>query len=104
MSSMESKGSSKITLGLLRENVKSWTFEVFVVDKGGEYKFIIELDKEHYKELTEGKVPPLVLVQESMFFLLDRESALAILKEFNIKEIKDYFKNYENEIKKSFLK
>ena len=99
---MKSRRNSKITLQLSSESIESWTFEVFVIDGDGKHRFVIELDKKYHKELTNGKVIPLVLVQESMFFLLGRESVDTILKEFNLKEIVFYFKDYESEIKKIF--
>ena len=100
---MKSKGNSKVTLQLLSESIGSWTFEVFVTDKEGKHRFAIVLDKEHHKELTGGRVLPLILVQESMFFLLERESVSTILKEFNVREIKSYFADYEDEIKRGLL-
>ena len=41
---------------------------------------------------------PEVLVRESILFLLDREPAAAILPEFNLTVIADYFPDYPQEI------
>jgi len=98
---MKSRGDSKITLQLREESIQSWSFDVFVSDSNGKHQFIVELDKEYNRQLTNDKVLPLVLIQESMFFLLERESVSTILKEFNLREIKSYFGDYESEIKKN---
>jgi hypothetical protein len=44
-----------------------------------------------------------LLVNLSFDFLLDREPPSAILKSFNLQDIRTYFPEYEEEIKKKFL-
>ena len=97
---MRSRGNSKISLELLSESVSSWTFEVYVNDINGQHKFTVELDKEYHNELTKASILPLILVQESMFFLLEHEPLSAILRDFNLNEIQNFFPTYEQEILK----
>jgi len=97
---MKSKKNQKISLQIHSETIKSWTFEVFVVDGKDKYKFIVELEREYYQEVTNGKVLPIILVQESIFFLLEKEPVTSILKEFNLKQIQEYFPDFENKIRR----
>ena len=99
---MKSRGDSKVRLELKKEGLESWVFSVVIIDKDGKHNFEVELDKKYHKEITNGSVLPIILIQESMFFLLERENVSTILKEFNIKEISNYFGEYESEIKKHF--
>ena len=53
-------------------------------------------------DLFEAGLPdadPEVLVHESIAFLLDREPATAILPEFNLAQIADYFPDYPEEMR-----
>ena len=52
-------------------------------------------------DLFEAGLPdadPEVLVTESILFLLEKEPATAILPEFNLRQIADYFPDYPEEI------
>ena len=62
-------------------------------------EFLVFLDKDYWLELTEEKKKPEELVVDSFKFLLDREPKEAILREFNLKEIKRFFPEYEKEIR-----
>ncbi len=44
-----------------------------------------------------------LLASCSFDFLLNRESSSAILKRFNLEDIRTYFPEYEKEIKRKFL-
>ena len=70
---MNQRGNYKISLNLDEETVEAWIFKVVISHKNGKNNFIIELDKNYHRILTSGSVLPLVLIQESMFFLLERE-------------------------------
>jgi hypothetical protein len=98
---MNSKRNSKLKIEPNKETLSSWIFEVTVLDSGGRHILKITLDKEYHKTLTQGKVLPLILVQESVFYLLEREPVTSILSEFNIKEINKYFPKFEDEIKQN---
>ncbi|PIT92207.1 MAG: hypothetical protein COU08_03660 [Candidatus Harrisonbacteria bacterium CG10_big_fil_rev_8_21_14_0_10_42_17] len=74
------------------------------------YVFVVEVkDEEHstrhtifedkgYCEKIGGGITPEALVKKSFEFLLEREPQEAILRQFNLKEIKDFFPEYEREI------
>ncbi|CAN5706979.1 hypothetical protein BH23PAT2_BH23PAT2_01220 [soil metagenome] len=69
----------------------AYIFEVTV----GEQKYKVNLSEEYYQELTGGKVTPEELVKRSFEFLLKRESPEAILPEFALPLINNYFPDYE---------
>lgn len=92
------KQNYKIKVELKKEEIEAWIFEVFVVSDLETYTFLVILDKVYYKELTDKKILPSVLVQQSFFFLLQKEPVSSILKEFNLQEITNYFKDFEDEI------
>jgi hypothetical protein len=48
-----------------------------------------------------GTIGPEDFAKKSFEFLLNREDKDSILKEFNIKQIREYFPEYETEIKKT---
>ncbi|PJE50484.1 MAG: hypothetical protein COV29_03695 [Candidatus Yanofskybacteria bacterium CG10_big_fil_rev_8_21_14_0_10_36_16] len=72
-----------------------WQFLV----KLGKFEFIIDVDREYWMDLTEEKMTPEELVQESFRFLLEREPKESILSQFNLQTIQRYFPEYENTIK-----
>lgn len=64
--------------------------------KGLEYS--VDLDKEYCDKLTRGILEPTELIEKSFVFLLAREPKESILKNFNLQQINDYFKEFEKEI------
>lgn len=96
---MNSRGDSKLRIELGSETISSWIFSVLIVESSGKTELAITLDKEYHRSLTGGKVLPLILIQESVFYLLERESSASILREFNMKEINSYFPKFEDEVK-----
>jgi len=65
---------------------------VFNVEIDSSTKHRVVVDKDYCDDAED-------LVKKSFEFLLDREPKEAILKEFNIKEINNYFPEYEEYIK-----
>ena len=61
----------------------------------------IDMDKEYYEKISNGIIGPEDFVKKSFEFLLKREGRDSILKEFNIRQIREYFPEYETEIKKT---
>jgi hypothetical protein len=59
------------------------------------------MDKEFYEKISNGIIGSEDFVKKSFEFLLKREDKNSILKEFNIKQISEYFPEYEAEIKKT---
>lgn len=62
----------------------------------------VTLSQDYYEKLTEGKVSPETLIEESFEFLLERESNTMILSRFDLPVIGDYFPEYEKTIVKRF--
>jgi len=58
----------------------------------------VELNRDDYQNLTDGKVAPEQLVQCSFEFLLEREPKESILSSFNISVISHYFPEYARDI------
>ena len=91
----------KITVVKDKETPVEWTFEVTVfygTDGGRMHTYDVTVEKEYYKQLTQGVMPPIALVEHSFLFLLDKESPESILASFNIKEINSYFPDYEKKM------
>jgi hypothetical protein len=62
------------------------------------------MDREYYEMMSNQVVLPEEFVKRSINFLLKKEDKDSILKEFNIRQISDYFPAYEDEIRKDILK
>ncbi len=73
----------------------SVTFDVTVKGMGGTTEHKVTMSPEYYQELSGGKVPPEILVKKSFEFLLERESNAAILGEFELSVINQYFPDFE---------
>jgi len=79
---------------------KEGEFLVIVDEGNSRTEHNVELDDEYYRVLTQGKIIKEELLKKSFRFLLERESKESILSRFNLKVIKRYFPEYEEEIKK----
>ncbi|MCP6726688.1 MAG: hypothetical protein KJI69_01435 [Patescibacteria group bacterium] len=85
------------------ETEDQWSFVVEVGTNSDDTTgFLVRVDKEHWKNLTGGKYPPELLVGKSFRFLLKREPCSSIQRDFNIKEITQFFPGYENEMYRIF--
>jgi hypothetical protein len=79
-----------------------WVYNVEVTESNGsgsQTRHKVTMDKEYYEKISNGTVGPEDFVKKSFQFLLKRENKDSILKEFNVKQIREYFPEYENEIK-----
>lgn len=76
-------------------------FEV-TVKAGSTTTHMVSVPEHYYKKLTNGLVPPEVLVEKSFEFLLEREPNTSILRSFELSVIGRYFPEYEETIKKVF--
>lgn len=90
---------SDIVIANIIETDDGWEFEVSV-DRP---TYRVTLSQDYYRQLTEGETTPEDLVAESFRFLLEREPASSILKEFDLSEINGYFPEYEEEMKKRLV-
>jgi hypothetical protein len=67
---------------------------------GSQTRHKVTMDKQYYEKISNGIVGPEDFVKKSFQFLLERENKDAILREFDIKHIREYFPEYEYEIKR----
>jgi hypothetical protein len=74
-------------------------FMVTIEDKGSTTKHAVTLDDSYYQHLTGGKISQEEFIKKSFEFLLERESKESILSEFNLRVIKNYFPEFEEEVK-----
>jgi hypothetical protein len=79
-----------------------FSFRVEVEEKDSRTTHLVELDRDKYQNLTDGKISPEELIQYSFEFLLERESKESILNRFNVSVISRYFPEYSSEILKYF--
>ena len=81
-----------------------WSYLVEVTESdgsGSQTRHKVSMDKEYYEKISNGIIGPEDFVKKSFEFLSKREDKDSILKEFNIKQIGEYFPEYETEIKKT---
>lgn len=76
------------------ETEDGWNFAVEI--EGSEYS--VDLDKEYWLKLTDSKLDPAELILKSFEFLLAREPKESILQSFNLRQINDYFEEFEEKI------
>jgi hypothetical protein len=89
------------TLSPLDDNRWSCLVEVTESDgSGSQTRHKVSVDKEYYEKISNGIIGPEDFVKKSFEFLSKREDKDSILKEFNIKQIGEYFPEYESEIKR----
>ena len=87
------------TLTPLDDNRWSYLVEVTESDgSGSQTRHKVSMDKEYYEKISTGIIGPEDFVKKSFEFLLKREDKDSILKEFDIKQVGDYFPEYEAEI------
>jgi hypothetical protein len=80
-----------------------WVYNVEITESNGsgsQTRHKVTMDKEYYAKISNGIVGPEDFVKKSFQFLLKRENKDSILRQFNVKQIREYFPEYENEIKK----
>jgi len=81
------------------ERKNSERFEVTVSEQDSSTVHTVTLDADYYQALTDGKVTEDDFVKKCFEFLLERESKESILSGFNVKVIKSYFPEFEQQIK-----
>jgi len=74
-------------------------FLVTIEEEGSFSEHTVSLEDDYYRKLTGGKTSKEELIKKSFEFLLEREPKESILSEFNLRIIKNYFPEYEKEIK-----
>ena len=76
-------------------------FRVKMEQEGASKEYAVTLEDSYYQDLTQGKVTKEELIEKSFKFLLERESKESILSKFNLKIIKSYFPEFEEEIRRA---
>jgi hypothetical protein len=83
-------------------NDERFVFRVQVVEGETQTTHKVELDRDEYQKLSDGKISPQEFIQCSFEYLLDRESKESILSSFNVSVISRYFPEYPSQILKYF--
>ena len=90
------------TLSPLDDNRWSYLVEVTESDgSGSQTRHEVGMDKVYCEKISAGIIGPEDFVKKSFEFLLKREDKDFILKEFNVRQIREYFPEFETEIKKT---
>jgi hypothetical protein len=76
-------------------------FVVLVREEETQSQHLVTLDDDYHHLLTQGKITKEELVRKSFQFLLQREAKESILGSFNLRVIKRYFPEYEDEMRPS---
>ncbi len=92
-----------ITVQMREEFDKKFVFDVVVSDGNEALTYVVDVQKDDHERLTHGEITAEELVKRSFAFLLERESKEAILRQFDLMVIADYFPEYEDEIGKKDL-
>lgn len=75
--------------------VGATSYVVTVEADGGDHEFKVELEPEYYQLLCGGGVTHEWVLVQSFRFLLEQEPVSAILPAFNLRQISDYFPEFE---------
>jgi len=73
--------------------------KVTVSEQNSSTVHTVTLDADYYQALTDGKVTKEDFTKKCFEFLLEREGKESILSSFNVKIIKNYFPEFEQQIK-----
>lgn len=82
-----------------RPDGDAWRCRVRLTDERGTSEHHVHVDRADLDRLAPRSVDPLVLVRRSFEFLLEREPRPAILHEFDLPVIGQYFPEYEQKIR-----
>jgi len=81
------------------EEIDAGAYLVEVVSDEDKIEYTVGLNEDYYQMLCHGEISHEDLIKKSFKFLLERESAAAILREFDLPTIESYFPEYKEEIK-----
>lgn len=76
-----------------KNNHSEWEFQVEIADEARLSKYRVRIDPEFYQNL-ETTISPHEVVRITFEYLLERENADGILKEFNVRQVSEYFEDY----------
>jgi hypothetical protein len=83
------------------EKVRDGEFHVRVIEGKSETSHIVTMKTEDYERISGKKVEPTELVRRAFEFLLAREPKESILKRFDLTIIGQYFREFEQAMKRS---
>lgn len=93
------------TLPPLDDNTWKYYIEITESDgSGSKTVHEVTIDREFYQKISNEIILPEEFIKRSIDFLLKRENKDSILKEFNIRQISDYFPEYKDEIRREIIK
>ena len=78
--------------------VDLYTYEVIIDGTQGESSHRVVLKPDYYMKLCGGTITHEWLIIQSFKFLLEREPASSILREFDLEDINRYFPEFEAEM------
>jgi hypothetical protein len=84
----------------------TWKYYVEITESDGSGSKTVHnvtVDRDYYEMMSNQIVLPEEFVKRSINFLLKKEDKDSILKEFNIRQISNYFPEYEDEIRKDII-
>jgi hypothetical protein len=96
MNVLTQKGPAKM---IRVERTNGEKFEVTVSEQNSSTIHTVTLEDDYYQALTDGKITEEDFVKKCFEFLLEREGKESILSSFNVKVIKSYFPEFEQQIK-----
>ena len=82
------------------EGIETGAYSVEIVRGEEKIEYTVGLNEDYYQMLCGGEISHEDLIKKSFEFLLEQESASAILREFDLPVIEEYFPEYKNEIRK----
>ena len=81
------------------DNSSGWSFEVEIIDDTGAlHDYDVTLSWRDYDHWCRGQVQPSRVVEAAFEFLLQRESASAIMRKFDCAVIRRYFSDVDQEL------
>ena len=96
MNVLTQKGPAKM-IRVERKNGEK--FEVTVSEQDSSTVHTVVLDDNYYQALTEAKIAKKDFIRKCFEFLLEREGKESIFSSFNVKVIKNYFPEFEQQVK-----
>ncbi|RZP22463.1 MAG: hypothetical protein EVA26_03075 [Burkholderiaceae bacterium] len=96
--SKETARESPLELPIRVESLSSDEFSV-ILERSNNLRFVVFLSDDYYKNLTLLRIDKKGLIEFSISFLLQRLTADAIRRVFDISLIRKYFPEFESEVK-----
>ena len=92
--------TEKINILKSEQSGDEWKFTVMVGDDDNAVKHEVTTEDEYYANLTGRVVSPEELVIKTFEYLLEQGTKESIMGSFDLSVVRDYYFNYEIEIKK----